>query len=69
MPSKVKIPPRLWKAIGEVEISGLSLANIAFNLAQYRGRVYKFEDHECDVMDKCRREWDEAQRKLSRLIR
>jgi hypothetical protein len=66
MPNKVKAPPRLWKAIGAVELAGQRLSNIAYNLAQHKGTVLTAE--ECATMDETRREWDEAHVKLSQLL-
>lgn len=67
MPRKIKIAKRLWDAIGEVEIAGMKLSNIAFNLGQQKDHVLTDRDREC--MDESRKEWDAAERKLSALLK
>lgn len=67
MPTKVKVPPRLWKAIGSLELAGMKLSNIAFNLSQCPGKVLTQEY--CDSMKESQREWDAAQSEISRLLK
>jgi hypothetical protein len=63
---RVKVPPRLWKAIGAVEIAGIKLSNIAFNLSQGSSPL---DQRSKQVMTESQMEWDEAQRHLAKLLR
>jgi len=67
---KVKVPPRLWLAIGAVETAGQKLSNIAFNIT---GRTLAqreiLRDLDRCICDEARKEWAEAQHRLSSLLR
>lgn len=66
-PRRVKVPPRLWFAIGAVESAGQQLSNIAFNLHQDASNVITENDK--TSMRECQQKWDKAQRALSQLLR
>ena len=66
-PRKVKVPPRLWESINAVEIAGVRLSNLAFNLSQCPTRVPNPEDRLW--MQDSYKEWDVAARKLAELLK
>jgi hypothetical protein len=63
-PRRVKVPHRLWKAIGEVELAGLKMSNVCYNLAQHSS----LDADTRKIIDECRKEWDAASRALSALL-
>lgn len=67
MTRRIKIPPRLWKAIDELVMAGIKLSNIAFNISQNKGHT--ITKQEAESMDKSRREWDNARRALSSILK